>query len=208
MKADETSIPEKDIPEDAENLASETQEDATEADPIEALKEELRRKEDELAEEKANYLRLKAETDNYRKRLIREKEEFSQYANERLIKNILPIYENLGRALAAPETTVDKLKEGVDMILKQFASFLEKEKVESIDSLGNPFDPSIHEAVCQLESSDHEESTVIQEYSKGYNLNGRILQPAKVVISKLPAPAASEESSESSSEDEDTENAN
>ena len=73
------------------------------------------------------------------------------------------------------------------MIQKQFATFLKNQKVEPIEALGKPFDPNLHEVMTQQESADHDENTVIQEYSKGYTLNGRILQSAKVVIAKKPA---------------------
>ena len=87
------------------------------------------------------------------------------------------------------------------MIQKQFATFLKNQKVEPIEATGKPFDPSLHEVMTQLESENHEENTVIQEYSTGYTLNGRILRSAKVVISKKPAeeipPPKEEESIES-----------
>ena len=87
------------------------------------------------------------------------------------------------------------------MIQKQFATFLKNQKVEPVEAIGKPFDPSLHEVMTQLESEDHEENTVIQEYSTGYTLNGRILRSAKVVISKKPAeeipPPKEEESIES-----------
>jgi len=195
MKAEETSTPEKEKDSESSSAEEKTEsekqadEPPVEPDPLEPLKEELRIKEEDLTEAKNNYLLLKAETDNFRKRLTREKGEFAQFANERLIKNLIPIYANLELALSAPSPTIESLKEGVEMILKQFASFLEKEKVETIKSLGEKFDPSKHEVLSQVESDEHEENTIIQEYSKGYYLNGRILQSAKVVISKLPSKA-------------------
>ena len=89
--------------------------------------------------------------------------------------------------MEAPNATLESLKEGVEMSQKQFGTFLKNQKVEAIDALEKPFDPNLHEVLNQQESDEHEENTVIQEYSKGYTLNGRILRSTKVVISKKPA---------------------
>jgi len=171
----------------------------TEKDPIEILQDELKQKEDEIAKLKHEFLLHKAETENFKKRLRKEKEEFSQYANEKLLKELIPIHENLERALSADNPTVESLKEGVEMIHKQFQSFLEKEKVDSIEALGKKFDPAIHEVLSQVESEEHEENTITEEFSKGYQLNGRILRPSKVVISKAPTKKAPETSGQEES---------
>lgn len=156
----------------------------SEQDPIEILNENLRKKDEEIAELKGEFLRYKADTENFKKRLRKEKEDFSQYANERLLKELILINDNLERALSAPDPTVEILKEGVEMILKQFHSFLDKEKVELIESVGQKFDPTLHEVLRQMESDEHEDNTITEEYSKGYRLNGRILRPSKVVVAK------------------------
>ena len=174
-----------------ETVESEKVEES-EKDPIEILRNELKEKEDEIAELKHQFLLNTAETQNFKKRLRKEKEDFSQYANEKLLKELVLIHDNLERALAADNSTVESLKEGVEMIHKQFLSFLEKEKVESIEALGKVFDPAIHEVLCQVESVEHEENTITEEFSKGYQLNGRILRPSKVVVAKAPAKKASE----------------
>ena len=101
------------------------EEETVELDPIKILEKDLQKTKDELAEEKDKFVRLQAETDNFRKRLSREKEEFSQYANERLFKELLPIFDNFERALDDSSNDIKSLKEGLEMILKQFSSFLE-----------------------------------------------------------------------------------
>ena len=169
-----------------EDEASEPEGEESEKDPLELLQDELKKKDDEIAEQKHEFLLYKADTENFKKRLRKEKEDFSQYANEKLLKELILINDNLERAFSAENPTVESMKEGVDMILKQFHSFLEKEKVELIESLGKKFDPAIHEVLCQVESEEHEENTITEEFSKGYQLNGRILRPAKVVIAKAP----------------------
>ncbi len=155
-------------------------------DPIEELQEQLKKKDLELAEQKNDFLREKADLENFRKRLVKEKADAVQFANERLLKELVQIDDNLERALNAPNASLQTLKDGVEMIQKQFTTFLKNQKVEPIEAMGKPFDPSLHEVMTQMESAEHDENTVMQEYSKGYILNGRILRSAKVVTAKKP----------------------
>jgi len=166
---------------------SEEENDLAELDPVKILEKDLLDAKNELTEQKDKFVRLQAETDNFRKRLSREKEEFSQYANERLFKELLPIFDNFERALEEPSNDKKSLKEGLAMILKQFSSFLEKEKVEPIEAIGEKFDPMIHEVLTSEESSEHEENTIISQFVKGYMINNRVIRPSQVVISKKPS---------------------
>ena len=170
-------------------------EEAKELSPLEQLEEQIRLKDEEILKQKDTFLREKAELENFKKRLTKEKEDFVQFANERLLKELLQIEDNLERAMAAPNATLESLKEGVEMIQKQFKDFLKNQKVEAIEALGKPFDPNLHEVLNQQESEEHEENTVIEEYSKGFTLNGRILRSAKVVIAKKPAEKNEDENS-------------
>ena len=169
------------------SIEEENIEEAKELSPLEQLEEQIRLKDDELLKQKDTFLREKAELDNFKKRLVKEKEDFVQFANERLLKELIQIEDNMGRAMTASNATLESLQEGVEMIQKQFATFLKNQKVKPIEALGKPFDPNLHEVLNQQESEEHEENTVIQEYSKGYTLNGRILRSTKVVIAKKPA---------------------
>ena len=161
-------------------------EEKKELTPMEQLQEQIRLKDEEIANQKDTFLREKAELENFKKRLTKEKDDFVQFANERLLQELIQIEDNLERALEVPNATLESLKEGVEMIQKQFSTFLKSQKVELIEAIGKPFDPALHEVLNQQESEEHEENTVIEQYSKGYTLNGRILRPAKVVISKKP----------------------
>ncbi len=182
--------------EESQSVTEETRPD----DIIQDLKGQLQKKEAEASDARDQVLRVRAETENFKKRLQKEKSDLAMFANEKLIKHLLPIYENLDRALATPDVSLQTLKEGVQMIFKQFTAFLEKEQVETIVALGEKFDPSRHEALKQIESETHEDNIVVEEYSKGYLLHGRVLLPARVVISKKPA-VEIEESCESDEED-------
>ena len=166
---------------------TEEEDDLVELDPVKILEKDLLDVKNELTEQKDKFVRLQAETDNFRKRLSREKEEFSQYANERLFKELLPIFDNFERALEDPSNDIKSLKEGLAMILKQFSSFLEKEKVEPIEAIGKKFNPMIHEVLTSEESSEHEENTIISQFIKGYMINNRVIRPSQVVISKKPS---------------------
>ena len=199
----ETADVSSDEEESAEDESPE--EETVELDPIKILEKDLQKTKDELAEEKDKFVRLQAETDNFRKRLSREKEEFSQYANERLFKELIPIFDNLERALEDPSSDTKSLKEGLEMILKQFSSFLEKEKVEQIKAIGEKFDPTVHEVLTSEESSEHEENTIISQFVKGYMINNRVLRPSQVVISKKPLPKSTEELKEGSEEESEKE---
>ena len=188
-------------PEAADPEEGDSAEEEKKLSPMEELQEQLKKKDVELVEQKSDFLREKADLENFRKRLVKEKADAVQFANERLLKELVEIDDNMNRALNTPNTSLESLKEGVEMIQKQFATFLKNQKVEPVEATGKPFDPSLHEVMTQLESEEHEENTVIQEYSTGYTLNGRILRSAKVVISKKPAeeipPPKEEESIES-----------
>ena len=179
---------------------SEEENDLAELDPVKILEKDLLDAKNELTEQKDKFIRLQAETDNFRKRLSREKEEFSQYANERLFKELLPIFDNFERALEDPSNDIKSLKEGLEMILKQFSSFLEKEKVAPIEAIGEKFDPMIHEVLTSEESSEHEENTIISQFVKGYTINNRVIRPSQVVISKKPSLESEEVLTEESEE--------
>lgn len=139
------------------------------------------------------YLRERADLENFRKRAQRDKEELGKFANEGILKELVPAVDSLERALeharqdgAGGET----LLKGVELTLAQFQKVLEKFGVVAIKSLGEPFDPARHEAMGQLESADQPANTVVQEYQKGYLLNDRLLRPALVMVAKAPAAAA------------------
>lgn len=156
-------------------------------DASKGIKDPIEEKNKEIAELKDRMARMLAETENYKRRMTKEKNDHARFANERLIKEIIPLYENFDRALTAKDANADTLRQGVEMIFKQFTSILDKENLKAIPTVGEKFDPNIHEALSQMESADHDENTVIQEFAKGFYFNNRVLLPAKVVISKLPA---------------------
>ena len=142
--------------------------------------------EGELSEAQERVLRTAADAENFKKRLQREKEEQTRYANESLMRELLPVIDNLERALEHSEAGADQggLLEGLNMTLKGFLDTLTRFGCTPVEAAGKPFDPNFHEAVSQEESADHEPNTVLRELQKGYMLKERLLRPAMVLVSK------------------------
>ena len=155
---------------------------------IEELKKKLEEKEKEFKEHHDRLLRLAADFENYKKRAAREKEDWTKFANEDLIKAILPFIDNLERAVNHAQKVADTgvLIEGVRLTLQQLLQALNKFGLSSFESVGKPFDPAMHEAMLVVETNQHEPNQVVEEFQKGYLLNNRLLRPATVSVSKPP----------------------
>lgn len=135
------------------------------------------------------YVRAVAELDNYRKRMARERAEWMQQANERLIRELLPVLDHFEAALAAATSAeqFEAFKTGVGLILAQLRQVLNAAGVQEIDARGQAFDPAQHEALAHQESAEVPEGHVLHQVRKGYRLNGRLLRPASVVVARQPA---------------------
>jgi len=149
------------------------------------------KKEDELAlakkqveEYKTQAMYLRADLDNYKKRAAREHEEFVKYANESLILGLVDVYENLERAVETARKTDDAMAKGLEMIYSNMKATLEKHGLKPIKTVGEKFDPYLHEAMLQEIDDDHEEGTILEEYQRGYMLNMKVIRYAKVKVSK------------------------
>ena len=140
----------------------------------------------EAFENHDQYLRACAELENYKKRAARDREDFIKYGNETLIKDMLPIVDSMERALKHASDSEDfkAFVDGLDLIRDNFISALGKHGVEKIDAIGKDFDPNFHEALLQVDGEKKEDNKVVEEFEKGYLLNGRLLRPSKVSISK------------------------
>jgi len=153
---------------------------------VEDLSEELDRVRAELEETRDRFLRSLADFDNYRKRVVREREELTRCANEELIKRLLEVLDNIERALDAARRTDDLegFKKGIELIYERLKEILSKEGLCPIECVGKRFDPNYHEAVMTLEKDGIEAEKVIEEVQRGYMLNGRVIRPSKVIVSK------------------------
>jgi molecular chaperone GrpE len=134
-----------------------------------------------LKEEHELRLRAAADLDNYRKRAAREREEVQKFGAEKLLKDLLPVMDNLDRALASAPAD-DPLADGVKMVRRIFEETLGRHGVEVVSALGKPFDPRLHEALAQLDAPDAEPGTVVAEHGRGFLLAGRLLRPALVAV--------------------------
>ena len=150
------------------------QQDETQPDPL----EEVRRERDALQD---RLLRTAAEFDNYRKRMDKERRDLAEYTAGEAIKDLLPIIDNLERALQASALD-DPLRKGVELIHKQMLEILRRRGVTPIEALGADFDPNLHEAVTQEESAQHREGEVMEELQRGYKVGDRLLRPAMVKV--------------------------
>lgn len=149
-----------------------------------------------LKDEHERLLRATADLENFKKRAAKEKEELQKFGIEKLLKDFLPVLDNLDRALdhAAKGADVKGLESGVKMVRKLFEDTLAKHGVKGFDSVGKPFDPNVHEAMQQMETGEFPPNHVAQEMVRGFTLHERLVRPALVIISKAPsAPAASGE---------------
>lgn len=150
----------------------------------------------EAAENYDRYLRAAAELDNFRKRAVRMRAESREETLRDLLLQIAPLMDNMRRALAQDGAQAQSLKQGVELILSQFQTILDGYGLEEIEAVGKPFDPNLHEAMLEVESTDSEPGTILEEMEKGYRLREKVLRPARVVVGKAPAEKEEREASD------------
>lgn len=154
----------------------------------EAARSDLEAKTREAEEWKDKYLRAHADFENVKRRLRRDQDEAIRYANENVIRELLAVLDNLERAMGHTKESreVKPLLEGIELTVKQFREILERFGVTQILSVGEAFDPAVHQAMVQVESAEHPADTVIEEFQKGYRINERILRPSMVSVAVPP----------------------
>ena len=153
---------------------------------VDLLKEQLEKTEKEYKELEDRLLRLAAEFDNYKKRTVREFQSIIKNANEELISQLVETLDNFQRALDSAKSSndFDSFHKGVELIYQHFKDILGKEGLKEIKAIGEPFDPYLHEAVMQQESDKFPDGIVMDEISKGYTLNDKVIKHTKVIVSK------------------------
>jgi molecular chaperone GrpE len=174
------------------------------ADPLQELKQEIENAKQEASKNWDLYLRERADLENARKRHQRDREEAIRFANDRLLKEMIPVLDNLERAVGHAEQGEDDnqgLLEGVNMTISQFRKVLEDFGVKPINALGADFDPNLHQAMGQVESEDQAPNTVVSEFQKGYLLNDRLLRPSLVMVAKAPSGETNEQGSKMNEEE-------
>jgi molecular chaperone GrpE len=176
-----TNVPEPEA--DAKNQAAASETEPTRqpagTDPMQALRAELQATKD-------SELRCHAELDNVRKRASRELEERLRYANMGLLRDLLPVIDNIDRAIEAAQKNADAaaLLEGFKMVNQQLDDVLRRHDCQRIEALHAPFDPHIHHAILQQPSEEHPANTVLMVTQNGYKLHDRVVRPSQVIVSK------------------------
>lgn len=158
-------------------------------DPIENLENELAVARQEAASAIETMLLMKADMENLRKRLVRENEKARRRTLERFMNDLLPVRDSLERGLAAaedPAATIETLSEGKQLIMRMLSKVLADHGLETIDPVGEAFDPDLHEAMAMVPSAEHDENTIVEVLEKGYQLHDRLIRPAKVVVARKP----------------------
>ncbi len=176
---------------EAQEELSSVQDEAVESETLEgdinALQAELDAMRDEMARMKDHSMRALAEAQNMKRRAEIDVDNARKYGAEKIVTELLPVVDNLERALQAADAELDGVKpvlEGVELTLKGFLDALAKSNVEIVDPHGEPFDPAVHQAMTMIENPDVESNSVVAVMQKGYRLNGRLLRPAMVVVAK------------------------
>ena len=152
------------------------------AEPEKGTEEDPRDK--KIEELNAKYMRLMADFQNQKKRFDKEKADIHQYANEKIVKNLLEVLDNFERALDATKDADPSLHEGMELIFKQLVAALEKAGVAEIKALGEEFDPNFHNAVMMEETDEYESNKVSEVMQKGYTLNSRVIRPSMVKVAQ------------------------
>jgi molecular chaperone GrpE len=162
--------------------------DAVAPADVKTLRAELDAKRAELDDKQDRLLRALAETDNVRRRAQRERDEYVKFANESLMRDLVPVLDNFERALAAARAAGDAapVVSGVELIHRELLRVLERHGVTRYSALGQPFDPQRHEAIARVVSADAAPDTVVAEIAPGYLLHGRVLRAAMVSVAAAP----------------------
>lgn len=194
---DKSELPEEAVETSLEGEVMDEQEEtaadaaaAGEAPSYEDLLEALKQSQAQAQEAHDQMLRIKAEGENLKRRTTQEVDKARKFALEKFVGDLLPVVDSMELALVAASdsgTDVDRFREGSELTMKQMLSVLEKHSLERVDPTGEAFNPELHQAMTLQESADHEPNTVMHVMQKGYVLNGRVVRPAMVVVSKKPA---------------------
>lgn len=175
-----------------ENLKKEI---TTLRDRIEELEKQLNASDKEAEEYLDHLKRLKAEFENYKKRMVKERGQLISWAVEDLIKELLPVLDDLERAIDVAKTSQNfsSLLEGIQMVYDHFKGLLKKRGVEEIPAKGEEFDPNVHEAIMRIESDEHPDNIVVEEMRKGYKFKDRVLRPSMVKVNKRKSSSVTDE---------------
>jgi len=183
---EETTYEQPDVNTEETETTEVQQETANQSEELATAHAQIAELQGKLQEMEQRYLRLYADFDNFRRRTKLEFEAAEKYRAQSLVTDLLPALDNFERALKI-EVEDEKAKsilQGMEMVYRSLVEALKKEGVEAIESVGKPFDPHVHQAVMQVEDSNYEPNTVVEEFQKGYKLKDRVIRPAMVKVSQ------------------------
>ena len=187
VQDEQTANPEAQLETAEEVAAAEAADAGAEGDTEASLDDELSQLQEDLLAARDAALRAQADAQNVKRRAEQDVEKARKFALERFASDLLPVVDNLERALEAAsgdDETIKPIAEGVELTLKSFIDVLGKNKVDVVDPQGEPFDPNLHQAITMIENKEVEPNTVTAVMQKGYSLNGRLIRPAMVMVSK------------------------
>jgi molecular chaperone GrpE len=187
VQDEQTANPEAQLETAEEVAASEAADAGAEGDTEASLDDELSQLQEDLLAARDAALRAQADAQNVKRRAEQDVEKARKFALERFASDLLPVVDNLERALEAAsgdDEAIKPIAEGVELTLKSFIDVLGKNKVDVVDPQGEPFDPNLHQAITMIENKEVEPNTVTAVMQKGYSLNGRLIRPAMVMVSK------------------------
>ena len=187
VQDEQTANPEAQLETAEEVAAAEAADAGAEGDSEVSLDDELSQLQEDLLAARDAALRAQADAQNVKRRAEQDVEKARKFALERFASDLLPVVDNLERALEAAsgdDEAIKPIAEGVELTLKSFIDVLGKNKVDVVDPQGEPFDPNLYQAITMIENKEVEPNTVTAVMQKGYSLNGRLIRPAMVMVSK------------------------
>lgn len=177
------AVPDPERPEEPQEVLLEEPGEGSPGDEAARLRDELKAVHDRM-------LRLQADFENFRRRAMRDREEALHFGSQNLVKDLLPVVDNLGRAIDHARQSeggdLQGLLQGVDLVWRGLESVLSKHHVQEIEALGRPFNPALHEAIAQIPDASVEPNTIVEVLQKGYQLRERLVRPARVVVARAP----------------------
>ncbi len=187
VQDEQTANPEAQLETAEEVAAAEAADASAEGDTEVSLDDELSQLQEDLLAARDAALRAQADAQNVKRRAEQDVEKARKFALERFASDLLPVVDNLERALEAAsgdDEAIKPIAEGVELTLKSFIDVMGKNKIDVVDPQGEPFDPNLHQAITMVENKEVEPNTVTAVMQKGYSLNGRLIRPAMVMVSK------------------------
>lgn len=178
---------EKDVQEEVKEqteVEEQVQEEKTMEEIVKEQEAYIKELEEKMKESNTKVLRAQADFENFQRRMKQEQQTYMKYRSQSVLEDLLPVLDNFERALSVETTEeqAESLKKGIEMVYNQLLEALQKEGLEIIQAVGQPFDPHVHQAVMQVEEEGFDSNVVVEELQKGYKLKDRVIRPSMVKV--------------------------